>query len=237
MKIIFTPDWFLGKDILIESFSFIVLLAFFFLCRKYYKLSGKKNFFNLASGFLLIALAQLATIMTKLVLYYDTKFTQQIGQLIITYHVVKSVDIFYYAGFFFYSLLTLLGFFVIYRLGKKHKGDFFLVLYFIVISALLGSGFYYYLVQFYYFFNFYYIFHLTVLVLLILIINNFFQIYKKNKASNTKILIAAFVLLALSQVIFIFSKLGVMFAIANFIELIGYIILLVLIIRILRCKK
>ncbi len=125
MKIVFTPDWFLGTDVLIEIFSFIILFVFFYLSVKAYKLSRNKNSLYLGVGFLLIALAELATIFTKVVLYYDTTFTQHIGQVIVTYNVVKSVDIFYYIGFFFHKLLTLLGFYVIYRLPlkKKFSGD------------------------------------------------------------------------------------------------------------------
>jgi len=224
MKLVFTPDWFLGKDVMIEGFSFIVLLVFFLLCLKYYKLSKKKNFFYLGIGFLLIAIAQLATILTKLVLYYDTTFTQQIGQMIVTYNVIKSVDIFYHLGFFFNKLLTLLGLYVLYKLALKKKwtGDSYLVLYFLILVSILSLDIYYY------------IFHLTCLVLVLLIIKNYFFIYKKNKHVNTGILVLAFSLLALCHLIFILSKLAIMYVVANLIELLSFIILLVLIIKIIR---
>lgn len=119
MKLVNIPNWFLGKDVIIDAFSFIILLAFFILAYRYYKLSKKKNFLYLGLGFLLIAIAQLAVIMTKLVLYYDTTFTQNIGQIVVTYNLVQTVDIFYYAGFFFNKLLTLLGLFIIYRLPLR----------------------------------------------------------------------------------------------------------------------
>lgn len=232
MKIVLTPDWFLGKDVLIDSFSFIVLFLFFIFCWRYYKLNKKKNFLYLGSGFFLIAIAQLAVIFTKLILYYDTTFTQEIGQMVVTYNFVSSVDIFYYIGFFFHKLLTLIGFYVIYRLPikKKSPGDFILALFFIIISVAFSV-------------NVNFIFHVTVLVLLVMIINNYYQIYKKNKFVNTKILIAAFCILALAHILFTFSELnkifgkpegyyGNIFVIANFIELTSYIILLFLIIRI-----
>lgn len=226
VKIVFTPDWFLGKDVLIEGFSFIVLLIFSFLSIKNYKLNKKRKFLYLGVGFGLIALAQLAAVITKLVLYYDIGPSQEIGQAIITSQILKSVDIFYYAGFFFHRLLTLLGLYVIYRLPRKKKSsrDFAIGIYFIIISALLGGGIYY-------------LFHLTALILLILIINNYYQVYKKNKFVNTKILILAFGILALSQLIFIISRLELAFVMANIVELISYTILLILIIRILQYGK
>ena len=129
MKIVFTPDWFLGSDVLIEIFSFIILSLFFYLSVRNYRLSKNKNSLYLGIGFLLISLAELARIFTKLVLYYDTTFIQTIGQLVITYQVVKSVDIFYYLGFFFHKFLTLMGLYVLYRLPLKKKSlsDVFLV--------------------------------------------------------------------------------------------------------------
>ena len=226
MKIVFTPDWFLGSDVLIEIFSFIILFAFFYLSVKNYKLSKNKNSLYLGIGFLLIALAEIATILTKFVLYFDTSFTQEIGRAIITYQVVNSIDIFYYIGFFFHKLLTLLGFYVIYRLPLKRKssGDVLIGLTFIIIAALFSQGIYY-------------LFHLAAVVLLILITRNYYEIYKKNKSGNTIMLIIAFSILAFSQAIFLLSTLKVLYALAQSIQVVSYLILLILIIRIIRVSK
>lgn len=226
MKIVFTPDWFLASDVLIEIFSFVILFLFFYFSVKSYKLSKKKNSLYLGIGFLLIAIAELATIFTKLVLYYDTTFTHQIGRAIITYQIVKSVDIFYYIGFFFHKFLTLLGLYILYRLPlkKKKSRDVFIALYIIIIASLFSQ-------------SVYYLFHLTAFGLLVLIINNYYQIYKKNKSKNTKMLIIAFCLLAFSQILFLISQVGVLYAAAQVIQLVSYLTLLVLIIRILDYGK
>ena len=224
MKLVFTPDWFLGKDVLIEAFSFVILFIFSFLSIKNYKINKQnRKFLYLGVGFGLVALAQLAAVITKIVLYYDFSFTQEIGNAIITSQIVNSVDIFYYAGFFFHRLFTLLGLYIIYRLPRKKKssGDLALGLYFIIISAIISK-------------QVYYLFHLTALVILALIISNYYKLYRKNKFVNTQILILAFGLLALSQLIFILSTLGSFFVLANIVELISYITLLILIIRILQ---
>jgi len=223
MKIVLTPDWFLGKDVLIDAFSFIVLFIFSFLCFKNYKLKKNKKFIYLGGGFALIALAQLATIMTKLVLYYDSTLTRTIGEIIVTYHVVKSVDIFYHLGFFFYRFLTLLGFYIIYKLPIKKRDfeDFFLALFFITLLSILSK-------------DKFHLFYLTALVLLILITKKYCLVYDKNKSKNTMILIFAFALLALSNIIFTFSGLSEMYVTANFLELVSYITLLILIMRILK---
>lgn len=226
MKIVLTPDWFLGKDILIGAFSFIVLIIFSVLAIRSYKLNKKKrNLLYLGIGFGLIALAQMACIFTKLILYYDIGPAQAIGQAIITGQLVSSVNIFYYIGFFFHKFLILIGLYIIYRLPQKkmYIGDYALVLYFILLSAVLSE-----------YKEFFYLFPLTAFVLLILIINNYCRIYKENRFTNTKILITAFSVLALAHLVYLFSKVGILFAVANIIELISYVILLFLIVRILK---
>ena len=224
VKIVPIPDWFLGVDVVIEFFSLIVLLIVIMLAFNNYKKNKEnRNLLYLGLGFTLITLAQLASILTKLVLYYDIGPSQAIGQAIISSNFVGSVDIFYYVGFFFFKFLTLLGFYVIYRLPRERKSvmDYVIVLYFIIISAIVEEGFYY-------------IFHLTAFIMLIAIVEKYYLVYKENKFINTKILMVVFSGLALSQLIFALSSFGTLFPVANIVELISYIILLFLTIRILQ---
>lgn len=226
MKIVFTPDWFLGGDVLIEIFSFFVLVAFYLIAYRSYKLSKNKNIRNLGIGFLLIAVAEISTILTKAVLYYDTSFVQEIGHMIVTYHVVQSVDIFYYIGFFINKLLTLGGLYVIYRInGKKtDNGEILLGAYFIIVAALFS-------------YSAYYLFHLTALLLLVLISSNYLEIYRKNKSRNTLILIVAFSILGLSRILFLMSKVNIFYVSGQLLQLVSYLILLFLIIQIRKHGK
>jgi len=226
MKIVLTPDWFLGKDVLIDIFSFTVLLAFFILCLRSYSIKKNKNSLYLGWAFFSISLAQLAAVLTKLVLYYDTTFTQQIGQVIITNHVMQSVDTFYQLGFFFHKFLTLLGLFIIYKLPDKKKRslDFLIAIYFLILSALAGN-------------MVYYIFHISVIIFLVLITGYYIEVYKQNKSYNTRVLLVAFILLCLAHFIMLLSNIGTIFVIGNLVELASYIILLFLAIRILRAGK
>lgn len=222
MKLVFTPDWFLGKDVLIEFFSFLVLVAFFIYCLKCYKLSENKKTKYLGWGFLLIALAQLSVILTKIILYYDTSFTQEIGQMIVSYDVIKSVDIFYDFGFFLHKFLTLIGLYIIYRLPmqKTDIRDYILGGYFIIISAIAS-------------FDMYFLFHITAIVLFFMIIENYYEISKKNHSRNTEILILGFSIIGFAHFIFALSGMSKIFNVtANLVELIGYTILLVLMIKI-----
>ena len=225
MRIVFTPDWFLGHDVLIDVFSFIILFLFFLFSIKGYKLNKNKRLLYLGVGFLLIALAELSVILTKFAIFYDTTLTQSIGGLIITYQVVSSLDIIYYLSFFFNRLFTLAGLYIIYKLPlKKISGDFVLVIYFIIIASVM-------------FHQFYYLYHLTALIFLALITRNYIKIYLKNKLVNTKIFIVAMSLLAVSQVMFVFSKISYLYVTAQGIQLISYITLLILIIKITKNGK
>ncbi|MFH1311124.1 MAG: hypothetical protein ABIH65_01830 [Nanoarchaeota archaeon] len=224
MKIVLTPDWFIGIDVVIQFFSLIVLLLVIILAINNYKKNKEnRNLLYLGLGFTLITLAQLASILTKLVLYYDIGPSQAIGQAIISSNFVSSIDIFYYMGFFFFKFLTLLGFYIIYRLPRERKSimDYVIVLYFIVLSVIIEA-------------DFCYIFYITSFIMLIAIVEKYYLVYRENKFFNTKILMIVFAGLALSQLIFALYSLENLFAIANIIELISYIILLFLIIRILQ---
>lgn len=226
MKIVFTPDWFLNNDVLIGVVSFMVLFLFFLFATKSYMINKKKTILYLGFGFLLIALGELSTILTKLVLYYEVGIVQEIGRTVITSQIVNTVDIFYYVGFFFNRFLTLLGLYLIYMIpsNRKLSIDFFFKIYLIFIVALLSHSLYYF-------------YYLTALILLVLIINNYYKVYKKEKIINTKILIVAFSLLAISQAIFLFSKLNYLYVTAQSIQLASYIILFILIVKILKNGK
>jgi hypothetical protein len=226
MRIAFTPDWFANFDVAINIFSFIILVLFFIFSIRSYLLSKNKKSLYLGIGFLSIALAELATIFTKIVLFYDISFTQQVGQMVVTYHVVKSVDIFYKIGFFFHKLLTLTGLYIIYRFPLKRlsQNDFFLSIFFLILSALAGE-------------MIYFVFHIATIALLILIIKNFNKIYTKNKLHNTRILIIAFSMLLVSHIFFIFSTMRLVYITGQILQLISYITLLVLIMNIIYNAK
>jgi len=227
MSVILAPEWFLGFDVLIEIFSFIVLAVFSAFSLKSYRLDRKKkNFVYLGIGFGLIALAQLATILAKTAIYYDIKVVQQIGTAIITSNVVQSIDIFYYIGFFIYRFLTLAGLYIIYRLPYKKSSvqDYILIGYFVLLSAFVSD-------------EISYLFNLTTLLILIMIISNYYAIYRQNRFLNTKILLSAFSILAVSQLLFVFSHIESYNVAGNIAELISYLILMALGIKIWKNGK
>lgn len=186
-----------------------------------YKLTENKKLFYLGLGFLFIALAEIATILTKFVIYYKTTLFQVVGGVVLKYDILKASDISYDLGFFLYKFLTLAGLYVIYRLplNDKNIGDIVLAGFFILLSSLAG--------QFIFF-----IFHLTVLLFLVLIIDTYLKVYKKNKSCKTKLLLIAFSILTASHLIFLLQGLPQLYIIGQIMQLISYLTLLVLVIKI-----
>jgi hypothetical protein len=177
----------------------------------------------LGVGFGFIAIAQLAILLTKFGLYYNTSIKTYVKDLVITYNIVSSSNVIYNLGIFFNKALTLIGLYVIYRLPKKTKSikDIFLVIYFIILSVLMSDAVNY-------------LFRITAMGLFLVLAYSYYLIYKKNRFPNTMILSTAFGVLALSQILFMMSQINVVVVIADFLELASYITLLVLIIRILK---
>jgi hypothetical protein len=160
------------------------------------------------------------------VLYYDTTITREIGQAVITYEMIRTVDIFYYAGFFFNRLFTLFGLYFIYKTPtrKEISGEFLLILYLLFVTALLSQAFFY-------------AYHLTAFLLLAMIIRHYYLGYRREKLSNMMILVAAFSTLAASQVLFFLSRVGYAYVFAQSVQLASYIILFALVLKILKDGK
>ena len=227
MKILYTPSFFNNFDLAISLFSFVILVLFFIFSWKNYRLSKNKKMFYLSSAFLLIAFAEFASILAKFIIFYDINMVGHIGQVIITYTTIKSTDILYDLGFFIHKLFTLMGFYIVYLLSSKNKINLSmipLVLLFLFISSLVGQ-------------MIFFVFHIAVIILLLLIVNNYLKIYKSNKFENTKYLLIAFILLLASHILFLVSPFVLGYITAQIIQLVGYVTLLYLIIRILNDGK
>jgi hypothetical protein len=220
--LISVPDWFLTPDFLINVFSFLILTAFLILCIKNYKVNKNKKMLYLGIGFAFIALAQLAVLARKFGIYYSTDFTTSIGTTIIQYNVINSTDVLYHVGTFLYKSLSLVGLYIISRFPTKKKSlkDVFLVAYFIVLSILSSDvvG---------------YLFRITAMGLFAYLSYNYYLLYKKNKFRNTLILSVAFVIMSVSQILFLIQTYAISI-IADLLQLGSYAILLILIIRILK---
>lgn len=223
VKVVFSPKWFWGKDIFIDAVALLVLLSIAVFATRYYRIKKSRNYLYLAISFYLIALSFFSKILINFTIYYQVLHTQMIGSIEYTQVILKSSEVLAVSGLFLYRLFTLLGFFVLYSIYEKQsKANVILMIYFIVISIFFSK-------------EEYYIFYLTSFILLGVISNRYYQNYRKNRKKTSGMLAASFSVIALSQVFFMFVNFTKHFyVVGELIQLIGYTILLVAFVTVLK---
>lgn len=227
-QVVISPNWFATPDIVILGFSVITLLliAAFSLKFYFFKKKEHKNYLYFAASFLLLAVSFLWKIATDITIYYNIIKTKQVGLFTFTYHTLRAEKILFVIGHFAHYLLMLLGLYILYVvLNRKSTMNHLLILYFIVMTTIFS--------------NFsYFIFHLTAFVLLLGISYRYYLICKKNKRNLTKLIFISFSIITASQILYMFVRLwGNIYAAAQIIQLVGFVLLLVAFIWVLKNGK
>ena len=228
IQVVYTPIWFYGKDLIIDVISAFVLLLIASFSIRYYKIEKKnKNYINLAISFFLIALSFSFKTLTNFTIYYKVLETKNFGLFSLTYQLIKTSDILFFTGFLLYRLLTLLGLYMLYSIYQKKqpKSNIFLIIFFILTSTYFSQ-------------SAYYIFHLTSLVILSFVTFQYYKNFKKNRQSTAKLLTSSFAIIGISQIFFVFVNINNMiYVLAELTQLLGYLILLITFIKVLRNAK
>jgi hypothetical protein len=231
IEIEYGPQWFYVASIIIDLVTILVLFSIASAAIKYYKLNDNKNYSKLGFAFSLIAISFLFKMVTNFIVYYDFVKAQEIPQTIInTLETIKSFNIVANSSFLFFTLFNLAGLYALYSIKRgQSRQTVLLIIYFILLSTFISTL---------YSHSLYYIFHLTSLVFLILISSKYFNIYSRNQHKNTGYLAYSFSIIATSQAFFMFIALNqIIYVIAEIVQLIGYIILLSVLIRVLNYGK
>ena len=223
VQVVFSPKWFWGKDIFIDSIAVFVLILIAIFVTRYYRIKKSRNYLYFAISFYLIALSFLSKILINFTIYYQILHTQVIGSIQYTQTILKSSEILSISGLFFYRLLTLIGLFMLYSIYEKQsKANILLMAFFIITSVFLSK-------------EEYYIFYILSFIFLGIISNRYYQNYKKNKRKETAMLAASFAVIALSQIPFILvSFTRHLYVAGEIVQLIGYIILLFTFVSVLK---
>lgn len=229
IDIAFNPKWFNGVDVVFECISVVVLILIAAYSLKLYKFNKNKNFKDFAIAFFIIGAAFLAKILTNITVYYNVLETFDIGLLSFTISSYKSSSIFYNMGYFFYRLLILVGLYLFITIIDKRETNSLFMIYFIAVTTIFSTW------------N-YYIFHATAFLFAGYIAYIYFKSYKQKvcelcdkRVNNIKYPLLAFLVITLSNAIFIFSRInGYIYVIGEYIQLIGYIILLYAFIRVIK---
>ncbi|PIZ50747.1 hypothetical protein COY27_06045 [Candidatus Woesearchaeota archaeon CG_4_10_14_0_2_um_filter_33_13] len=217
VNLVYSPPWFYGIDIVIDVVSVVVLFLIAYYTRQYYKLNRKnKNYLLFSGGALLLMISFLFKITTNFVIYNVEWHTKQIGFITIAYQTIEQIAIFSIWGTLLFRFLTLLGFYLLFLVYYKNQGSplpLFTIYFLILITYFTSSA--------------HYIFHLTTLLFILSILYKLRINSKNNKEISAKVIYKAFMIIALSQLIFIFLLITRQFyVLAELIQLLGYGLLL-----------
>ncbi len=224
VELIFSPRWFFGVDNLLDLFSLVVTLLISIYSFRFYKFSGKRNYKYFGISFLLITMAFLAKIVTNAILYSPT-ITYWVHNLsIITQRIMSQSNILFILGHLAFRFLFLLGLFSVYWvLSKSRERNKFPLIIYLLAAATLGSAYSYVL------------FALTSIVILLYIVHYYQLAYRKKKTGPALLTLLGFVLILLSQLIFIFIFLDLkMYVLSEIVQLAGYLLLFYNVYRLMR---
>ncbi len=230
IDIVFNPKWFNGIDSIFEGISVIVCILIASYSLKLYKFNKNKNFKDFSIAFFILAAAFIFKILTNITVYYNVLNTYNIGLLSFTISSIKSSAIFYNSGYLLYRWLTLLGLYIFITIKDQKGTNSLFIIYLITIVSIFSTWSYY-------------LFHITTLLFSGYITWLYFKDYRKNcelcdKKTNIKYPLFAFLIITLSNILFIFINLnGYIYVIAEYAQLIGFIILLYAFIRVIKYGK
>lgn len=226
LELVYSPQWFYGIDILFEFINVIAALLIAFFSYKIYKFTKDKYCLYFGLSFVAICLSFMSKILTNFQLYFKIlRRSKVIDQALVTLTTHKTFN-FFMTGYFFhrvFMLLALAG--ILFIICKYDKKLLVLFAYFIAIIAAFST-------------SEYFIFHVTTSILLGYIFYNYYLNYKYNPTKNTFLVAFAFLLILISQIIFINIIIGVEnYVIAQIIQVVGYLTLLYAYIRINKNDK
>jgi hypothetical protein len=227
LDFVYSPPWFYGKDIAIDVLSgLVVLLIGIFSFRNF--LLDKKNYRHLlfSAAFVLLGGSFFVKTLTNILSHHQVGLSNYLSGLIIP-NIIPNYSLLPALGFLIYASMTLFGFYILYALTSKEilTTDYVIIAYLIVISTYFAR------------FN-YHLLYVTGLLFLVAMTRRYFIIYRAKGYRNTFFLSLSFGIITLSQLVFIFTYSSqTLYAIAELIQLIGYLFLLYTFVMVLRNAK
>ncbi len=216
LSIEFSPKWFNGVDCIFEGIGLVVTLLIAFYGLKLFKFSKDERYKYFSWSFLSMSVALLFKILTNFTFYQQVLERHTHGLYIITFNVVHSVTPFYVAGVTAYHILMLAGLAGLYHVMDKRSDlkQTLITLFMVIVIALFSA-------------QSYFVFHLTSSVFIAAIAYNLYRNYTQNRSGKALFTIAAFSVLLLSQIAFIFVVLNsYTYVVAEVIQLAGFVLLL-----------
>lgn len=228
LDFVYSPPWFYGKDIAIDIISaIVVLLIAVFSFRNFLLDKENKRHLFLSAAFFLLGLSFIVKILTSILTHTEGLITRHFWVSVLGRDIIQSYTFLSALGFLLFAILTLFGFYILYALSSKDElsMNYIIIAYFIIIST--------YFTRFTHF-----VLYITAFIFLFALTRRYFISYKENKYKNTFYLCISFGIITLSQFIFIFtSSDAALYALAELIQLVGYLFLLYTFVMVLRNAK
>src|SRR3989338_5761600 len=215
------PQWFLGTDAVLQLFFGLITCLIALLGHKIYRMTHDLRYKNFSLSFLFIALAQFILALSHLAI--ATGFYDGIVR------GINFVNLFFMAHIFFilvgYTLLLLV------TLKVKNRKLIVLLFSFILLFVLFS-------------YQYFVTFHIVAFLLALFMAIQFYQNYAKKRIYNAGLVFMGFYFLMMSEVFFLSSvyfpqffgstSFPSFYPLGYFFQLLGYISLLYMFVRVLK---
>ena len=226
---VFSPEWFYGFDSIIELIAIIVSILLVYYSYRCFKLTKENKYLYFSTAFFSLTLAFIAKIIGTLAIYKPTITRSAVGSSIHeTFNTLTPIGINAIA-FAIYIFFILLGFMMLFLIvskltWKRNQRVIALLLYFIFLATWISI-------------IHYQLFYLTSFTLLMLITYSYYKNYTQIKSKKARFVLFAFSILLISQAFFVFAIYsGIIYVLAELIQLLGFIYLLIPFILIFKKK-
>ncbi len=225
---VFSPRWFYGFDSLIELIGVIVCGLLVYYSYKCYKLTSEHRYLYFSTAFLSLTLAFVAKVAGTFAIYTPPIRESGIGRVVQTTFSALTLSKINGVAFLLYIFLTLLGFMILFLIVSKltweNKRVIAMLLYFVLVATWLGV-------------IHYQLFYVTTFAMLSLITLSYFKNYEEIKSKNSMKVVIAFGILLVSHAFFVFViYFETVYVIAEMIQLLGFLFLLIPFISVFRKK-
>jgi len=225
---VFSPEWFYGFDSVIELIAIIICVLLVYYSYKCFKLTKENKYLYFSTAFLSLTFAFIAKIAGTLAIYKPTITRSAVGYSIhktftgITPIYINSLALIAYIFFILLGFMIL--FLIISRLTWKNQRVVALLVYFVFLATWISVVHYQ-------------LFHLTSFVFLLLITYSYYANYKEVKGEKAGFVVIAFAILLVSQAFFVFAIYsGIVYVLAELLQLLGFVYLLIPFILIFKKK-
>lgn len=221
------PEWFSGPDFIFDIFGMIILLMIGVFAWKFYNINKKNKHLMMFIAFSILGLSFVFKIITYFMLYLTTFKLQVLNVFGQVVYYMQPSNLYFSIAFITYSLLTLVGFYILYIIyePKLPIKASILIMYFLLLITFFTENSYVFL-------------HLTALILSALITISLWDNYRTNQLENTKGLAMSFAVLTFSRIFFILAALySPMYVVGELIQFVGYVLLMFIFMRVLNDGK